>query len=113
MGVSVVLAKVGDGLEVRRQPAGQPHQFHVALRFTFQPAAGMHPVEITVNEQLQHRYWVVCRTPRIVRLRLESQAGKVQLVNENNRLPGPRYLQQRSRRVVQEKVWLGSDPRPG
>lgn len=36
---AVVAAEVRNGLEVRGEPAGQPHQFHVALAFALQPAA--------------------------------------------------------------------------
>src|SRR5262245_36029000 len=32
---AVVLAEIGDGLEVGREPAGQPHQLNVALTFAF------------------------------------------------------------------------------
>lgn len=36
---SVVVAEVGDGLEVGSDPAGQPHQFSTALSFTLQSSA--------------------------------------------------------------------------
>ena len=36
---SVVATKVGDRLEIRRQPAGQPHQLDVALALPLEPAA--------------------------------------------------------------------------
>jgi hypothetical protein len=39
---AVVLAEVGDGLVVRRELAGQPHQLDVALRLALQPAARLH-----------------------------------------------------------------------
>ena len=38
-GSSVVFAEVGDGLEVRFQMAGQPHQFDVSLRLALQTPA--------------------------------------------------------------------------
>ncbi len=33
-GISVVFPKVGDGLEIRHQTPGQPHQFDSALSFS-------------------------------------------------------------------------------
>jgi hypothetical protein len=36
---AVVAAEVGDGLEVRRQASGQPHQLDIALRFPLQSPA--------------------------------------------------------------------------
>src|SRR5262249_52439601 len=50
---AVVLAKVGDRLEVGRQPPGQPHQLDIALRFPFEPPARLHAVEIAVEIDLQ------------------------------------------------------------
>jgi hypothetical protein len=50
---AVVLAKVGDRLEVGCQPPGQPHQLDIALRFPFEPPARLHAVEIAVKIDLQ------------------------------------------------------------
>ena len=50
---AIVLAKVGDRLEVRRQPPSQPHQLGIALRFPFEPPARLHAVEIAVEIDLQ------------------------------------------------------------
>src|SRR5690242_15711511 len=49
---AVVLAKVGDRLEVGRQPPSQPHQLDIALRFPFEPPARLHAVEIAVEVNL-------------------------------------------------------------
>ena len=55
-GASVVLAEVGDGLEVGREPPGEPHQLEIALRFALEPAARGDAVQIAVDIQLeQHR----------------------------------------------------------
>ena len=48
-GRPVVLAEIGDRLEVRRQPAGQPHHLDVALRLTLQTPARLHAVEVAVE----------------------------------------------------------------
>lgn len=50
---TVVAAEVCNGLEVGGEPAGQPHQLHVALAFAFQSAAGLNTVEVAVEVQLQ------------------------------------------------------------
>src|SRR5216683_1439615 len=51
----IVLAEVGDRLEVRRQPPDQPHQLDIALRFPFEPPARLNAVEIAVEVNLQQR----------------------------------------------------------
>ena len=38
--LAVVVAEVGNGLEVGRQSTGQPHQLDIALRLALQPPAG-------------------------------------------------------------------------
>ena len=35
-GLAVVFAEVGDGLEIRHQTPGQPHQLDIALRFALE-----------------------------------------------------------------------------
>ena len=50
---AIVLAEVGNRLEVRRQPPGQPHQFGIALRFPLEAPARLHAVEIAVEIDLQ------------------------------------------------------------
>ena len=51
--LAVVASEVGNRLEVGREPAGQPHQLHVPLAFPFQPAAGLDPVEVAIDEEPQ------------------------------------------------------------
>jgi hypothetical protein len=48
----VVVAEVGNRLEVRRQAPSQPHQLDVALAFALQPPAGLNPVEVAVDVDL-------------------------------------------------------------
>src|SRR6185369_11839743 len=45
-GGAVVLAEVGDGLEVGGQATGEPHQFDVALCLAFQASARLDLVEV-------------------------------------------------------------------
>ena len=49
---SVVATKVGDRLEIRNQPAGQPHQLDVALALPLEPAARLDAVEIAIQIDL-------------------------------------------------------------
>jgi hypothetical protein len=41
-------AEVRNGLEVGRKPPRQPHEFKIALAFTFQAAAGLDAVEVPI-----------------------------------------------------------------
>ena len=83
-GSAVVPAEVGDGLEVRRQAPGQPHQLDVALRLALQPAAGLDAVEIAVDVDLQQHRRVVRRSPRRRGIdAFEAQLGQIELVDED------------------------------
>lgn len=46
--LAIVFAEVGNGLEVWREPVGQPHPFDVALGFTLQAPARLNPAEIPI-----------------------------------------------------------------
>ena len=52
-GFTVVLAEVRDRLVVRHQTASEPHQFHVALGFSLNTTAGLNPVEVGLDVELQ------------------------------------------------------------
>ena len=67
-GFAVVAAEVGDRLEVRRQPPGEPDQLDVALRFALQPTARRHAVQVAVDVDLQQRRRVIRRPARLRRL---------------------------------------------
>src|SRR6202035_5008725 len=51
-GRAVVLAEIGDRLEVRHQSAGQPHEFDIALGLTFQAVAPLDAVAVAVEQDL-------------------------------------------------------------
>ena len=59
----IVLAEIRHDLEVRRQPSGQPNQFHIAQGFPLQTPAGLDPVQIPVDVDLQQRGGVICGRP--------------------------------------------------
>jgi hypothetical protein len=61
---AIVLAEVGNRLEVGREPPGQPHQLDIALRFPFQPPARLEAVEVAVEVNLQQRRGMIGRPAR-------------------------------------------------
>src|SRR6195256_2876698 len=54
-GLAIVFPEVGYGLEVRHQAAGQPNQLDVALALPLQAPARLHPIEVSVDVNLQKR----------------------------------------------------------
>jgi len=58
---AIVLAEIGNRLEVGCQPPGQPHQLDISLRFAFQPPARLNAVEVAVEIDLQQRRGTVGR----------------------------------------------------
>ena len=82
--LAVVPAKVGDGLEVRRQAPGQPHQLNVALRLAFQAPTGLQAVQIPVHVNLQQQRRVVRGAPGLRRrYAVETKARQIQCVDED------------------------------
>ena len=67
-GLAVVLAEIGDGLEVRRETARQPDQLDVALAFAFEAAARWDPVQVAVDVDLEHRRRRIAGSADIQRL---------------------------------------------
>lgn len=77
-GRAILPAKVGDSLEVRRQPLQQPEHFKVAMAFPLQLARGANLVQIAIQVQLQQVRRIVRRSPRTLRLRLgKAQPGHI------------------------------------
>ena len=83
-GFAVVLAKVGDGFEVRGQAASQPHQLDVTLGLTPKPAAGLNPIEVTVDIDLQQDRGLVGRATRRSRIdALKTECTQLDFIDEN------------------------------
>ena len=57
--LAIILPKICDGFEVRRETTGQPHQFDIALCLSLQPTAGLYPIEIPIDVYLEQCRWVV------------------------------------------------------
>src|SRR5207249_9342424 len=81
---AIILAEVGNRLEVRGEPPSKPHQLDIALRFPFEPPARLHAVEITVEVNLQQRRGMIARPARRRRRHpRKPQGGEVQFVDED------------------------------
>ena len=81
---AVVATEVGKGLEVRRQPLGQPHELDIALGFALQAPAGLDAIEVAVDVDLQQHRWVVGRSTRGCRVNtFEAQTSEIEFVNEH------------------------------
>jgi len=71
-------------LKVRRQSAGQPHQFDIALGLPFEPPARLDAIEIAVEIDLQQRRGMISRPTRRFRNdALKPQRPQIQLVDED------------------------------
>jgi hypothetical protein len=80
---AVVLPKVGNRLEIRHQPTGEPDQLDIALSFALQAPARLDAIEVAVDVDLEQRRRVVCRPARGCRLRpRKAQFGQIKRVDE-------------------------------
>ena len=81
---AVVLAEVGDGFDIGRQPTAEPDQFEIALGFPLQATAGLNAVETAVRVELEERRRVVAGAAG--RFRVGSfghQGEQIELPDEN------------------------------
>src|SRR4029434_10779393 len=74
----IVLAEVGDRLEVRHQASRQPHELDVALRLELQAETGLNAIKITVDVELQQHRRVVRRPARRRRIN-PTEAKRIQI----------------------------------
>lgn len=81
---AVVAPEVRDGLVIRHQLAGQPHDLDIAPRLAFQPAARRDAVQVSVDDQFEHDRGVVARpsSPRGGRAS-ETETLQIQLFDED------------------------------
>jgi hypothetical protein len=79
----VVLAKIRDGLEVGSQAPQQPDHFQIAGGLRLEPPAGAHPIDVSINVELQQIGRIVARPARVFRLNApETGCLQVTLINE-------------------------------
>lgn len=83
-GGTVVTPEVGDGLVIRHQPPGQPHQFDVSSGLAFQSAAGGDAVQVAVDEELEKNRGMI-PGPSCPRGRMsgESKPGQIKFVDKD------------------------------
>jgi hypothetical protein len=80
----VVLAEIRDGLEVRHQVAGQPHQLDIALALELKPSARLDAIEISINVDLQQRRRVISRPARGKRRdAVKAQLGEIKPIDKD------------------------------
>ena len=83
-GLAIVLAEVGYRLEVRHQAAGQPDQLDIALALPLQAPARLHPIEVSVDVNLQQRRRMVGRPSRRLRLNAaKAELGQIKLIDKD------------------------------
>src|SRR5512132_2772762 len=83
--MSVVLAKVRNGLEVGSQATQQPDHFQIACGLRLKPPAGAHPIEVSINVELKQIGRIVARSARVLRLNA-PETGFLQITLINERL---------------------------
>src|SRR5205807_4563713 len=100
--LAVVLAEGGYGLEVWHQAAGQPNQLDVALALPLQAPARLHPIEVSVDVNLQQRRRMIGRPSCRVRLNTaKTQPGQIKLIDKNIDRPDRIILGQ----IVFQPLW--------
>src|SRR6266404_4653613 len=83
-GRAVVLSEIGYRLEIRHQAAGQPNQLDVALALPLQAPARLHPIEVSVDVNLQQRRRMVGRPScRLWLNAAKAQPGQIKLIDKN------------------------------
>src|SRR3954454_2735601 len=83
-GLAIVLPEVGYCLEVRHQAAGQPNQLDIALALPLQAPARLHPIEISVDVNLQQRGRVIGRPScRFRRNAPKAQFAQIKLIDKD------------------------------
>lgn len=83
-GLAILLAEIGNGLVIRRQSPGQPHQFDIPLCLSFQVPAGLNPIEIAVDVELEKNRRMVGRPPCGRRLdTVEPHLTKIEFIDKD------------------------------
>src|ERR1022692_2542888 len=85
---TVVLAEIRKSLEVRHQAAGQPHQPAITLALQLQASARLHPIEVSVDVNLQLRRRMVGRPTRCEGLNaVEAELDQIQPIDKDINRP--------------------------
>src|SRR5216684_5709023 len=82
--LAIVLPEIGDRLEIRHQAAGQPHQLDVALALPLQTPARLHPIEVSVDVNLQQCRRMVGRPScRLWLDAAKAEFGQIELIDKD------------------------------
>src|SRR3954467_7186187 len=74
--------------KVGHQPAGQPNQLDVALALPFQTPARLHPIEVSVDVNLQQRRRMIGRPSRRLRFNAtKTELGQIKLIDKDINRP--------------------------
>ena len=77
------MTEVGDGLEVRSESAGEPHQLDIALRLALQAPARLDTIQVAVDIELQQDRGVVRGSTGGCRIdAFKTQCMKIQFFDE-------------------------------
>src|SRR6266508_3899751 len=81
---AIVLAEVGNRLVVRNKATRQPHHLDVASSLALEPPAGLNPIEVAVDIELQQDRWMV-RGPASYfgSNPVKSQLRQIKLINKD------------------------------
>jgi len=80
---TVVLAEVGDRLEVRPQPAGQPDELEIPAAFALQPPRRLRLVQVAVEIDPQNQARMVARATRRLGHRAEAERREIEASPQN------------------------------
>src|SRR5262249_51182601 len=81
---AVVLAEVGDRLEVRCETPSQPDELEIALSLALEPPARLDAIQVAVDVDPQQRRRVIRGPPRRRRLdTCETQRTEIETVDED------------------------------
>src|SRR5712671_2336777 len=81
---TIVLAEVGDGLVIRREPSGQPHHLEIAAGLALETTARLHAVQIAVDVEFEQHTRTIrgptdpCRVDP-----LKAEIAQIQCLNEH------------------------------
>src|ERR1700721_1251948 len=82
--LTVILAEIRNGLEVRHQTAGQPDQLDIALTLPLKPPARLDTIEVAIDVNFQQGRRMVRWPTRCEGLNtLEAEPGKIQFLHKD------------------------------
>ena len=82
--LAIILAEVGDGLVIRRQTPGQPHNLNITQGFPFKAPARLNTIEVTVDIELQQNPGLIARPARCLRLDpVKAKITEIKFIDKN------------------------------